>query len=55
MHSQDCDEMNILLPNDSIILTFITFPVIGSENEQLLSNKFLDQMHSLDCDEMNLL
>ena len=32
---------------------FITFPLIGSGTDQLLSKKFFDQMHSLDCDEMN--
>ena len=49
MHSLDCDQMNLLWSNDSIIMTFITFPLRGSGTEQLLSNKFLDQMHSLNC------
>ena len=46
MHSLDCDKMNLFWPNDSIILTFILFPFIGNETEQLLSNNFFDLMHS---------
>ena len=56
MHSLDCDELNLLWPNDYIILTFFfKIPLIGHWTEQLLSKKFFNQIHSLDCDEMNLL
>ena len=41
------------LYNLDFLLHFLC--IKGSQTEQLLSKKFVDQKHSLDCDEMNIL